>query len=617
MGLIDSRGVSSEGTETEHVMYVVAQLVGGRILRQDWYDLADHAAAQARFEELAAADLRTPVLDNDAVRAMVRLLWLGRYDFARSGGMFSPDVEYTDRRGVIALPTFTGVDGLFAVYTSVFEVYDELTGEPMAVRGERLALWAMRMSTEGGSESVARMLVGLDGEGRIDAMVGFDADDLAGAVHELDSRYLEGEGTDHAWMIRPSMEFWRSYNARDWDGARRVVADEVELVDLRLASAGTSIQTADEFVTYAQGMIELVPDLVAFEAEYLAMGRTWWLTRQVAYGTSTEGAEIERPSLILARSRDGRFTHTETFEPEQIAEALARLEELESAEPPVSTTALSNRATKNQEVYNSAFAVLDWDAMAASYADDIVSDDRRTGVSSGVMAGREDLLELVRGLVDVGFTAVTTVPIAIRGEALALVRRTWHQAAGFDLPVLAVIEVDADDQLTRNVMFDAEDLLGAVAELERRYLAGEGAVHADVLDPASFDCYNRRDWDGFLANVADDFDMVDHRPASAGTSIRSAAQFREWAEGMVALVPDFFVIEQEHLRIGRRWVLSRQYTHGTSTAGAEIESPLLALSDGPRCTHSEIFLPEQLAEALARFEELEAAEPAGPTSSLD
>jgi hypothetical protein len=42
-----------------------------------------------------------------------------------------------------------------------------------------------------------------------------------------------------------------------------------------------------------------------------------------------------------------------------------------------------------------------------------------------------------------------------------------------------------------------------------------------------------------------------------------------------------------------------------TVTGAEIESPLPALSDGPRCTHSEIFLPEQLAAALARFEELE------------
>ena len=139
----------------------------------------------------------------------------------------------------------------------------------------------------------------------------------------------------------------------------------------------------------------------------------------------------------------------------------------------MSATALSNRATRAQDAYNAAFAARDWDAMAASYTSEIVNDDRRTGVSSGVTVGHEQILELVRGLVEVGFTTVTTVPIAVRGERLALLRRTWHQADGFDLPLLAVGEVDADGRTTANVMFDAEDMAAAVAELERRYLAGE------------------------------------------------------------------------------------------------------------------------------------------------
>ena len=62
------------------------------------------------------------------------------------------------------------------------------------------------------------------------------------------------------------------------------------------------------------------------------MGRVWALSRQVAHGTSTEGVVVEPPSLIVADSRDGRFTHTETFAPEQLAEAITRFEELEAAE---------------------------------------------------------------------------------------------------------------------------------------------------------------------------------------------------------------------------------------------------------------------------------------------
>lgn len=128
--------------------------------------------------------------------------------------------------------------------------------------------------------------------------------------------------------------------------------------------------------------------------------------------------------------------------------------------------------TRGQDAYSEAFAARDWEAMASSYADDVVNDDRRTGVSSGVTIGREELLNLVRGLVDVGFATVTAVPIAIRGEGLAIVRRTWHQTDGFDLPLLAVVEYDADGRMTANVIFDADDEVGASEELERRHLAG-------------------------------------------------------------------------------------------------------------------------------------------------
>ena len=136
--------------------------------------------------------------------------------------------------------------------------------------------------------------------------------------------------------------------------------------------------------------------------------------------------------------------------------------------------------------------------MTASYAADVVNDDRRTGVSSGVTVGRAELLALVRGLADVGFATVTTVPITIRGERVALVRRTWYQADGFDLPLLAVVEYDADGQLTANVMFDADNEVGATEELERRNVAGNddgsSELFAGRADPA---------WDR-------DRDLVDH-----------------------------------------------------------------------------------------------------------
>jgi hypothetical protein len=133
-------------------------------------------------------------------------------------------------------------------------------------------------------------------------------------------------------MVRPSMEFWRSYNARDWDGVRRRLTDTLRTVDHRLASAGSMLQSVDQFLTYTREMVTLVPDVTAFDAEYLAIGRVWTLSRHTALGTSTQGAEVEFAALMLTDTRDGRFTHSEIFAPEQLAEALARFDELEATE---------------------------------------------------------------------------------------------------------------------------------------------------------------------------------------------------------------------------------------------------------------------------------------------
>ncbi len=53
-------------------------------------------------------------------------------------------------------------------------------------------------------------------------------------------------------------------------------------------------------------------------------------SRQVARGTSNEGADVEFETLMVSDMIDGRITRTETFAPEQLTAALARFEELEA-----------------------------------------------------------------------------------------------------------------------------------------------------------------------------------------------------------------------------------------------------------------------------------------------
>ena len=196
----------------------------------------------------------------------------------------------------------------------------------------------------------------------------------------------------------------------------------------------------------------------------------------------------------MAELVDGVFTASEVYLPEQLTEALVRFQELEAEELALSpdapatsgvgpTVELTNAAVRKMEELAAVFAALDWARAAKLYPDDPVAEDRRTGVNSGSTSGPAQMIEFLRSLADVGFTTVDHVPVAIRGERLALLRRTWRRPDGFVLPVLVVVELDADGLFATNVMFDPDDLASALDELDRRYLVGAGAEHEQLLRP--------------------------------------------------------------------------------------------------------------------------------------
>jgi hypothetical protein len=174
------------------------------------------------------------------------------------------------------------------------------------------------------------VVVVLDADGLYAANVMFDPDDLASALDELDRRYLAGDGAEHERFVRTLTEFWRCYNGRDRDGMRAYLADDFHLVDHRPASAGTSLASADEFLDYMQGMIELASDMFAFQTSFLAFGKRWCFYRESMNGTSTDGAGIRLEFVSAAKLVDGVFTASEVYLPEQLAEARARFEELEA-----------------------------------------------------------------------------------------------------------------------------------------------------------------------------------------------------------------------------------------------------------------------------------------------
>ena len=227
--------------------------------------------------------------------------------------------------------------------------------------------------------------------------------------------------------------------------------------------------------------------------------------------------------LLVGEVDDGgRLRRVANFDPDDRAAASALLH-LWAAEHGVVEDAPTNALTRTIATFPAFFAAGDFDGMAEVYGDPgMIVDDRRAGVSAGVVTGRDEVMgRLVQGLSDVGFRTVTSVPIAVRGDGLALFHRVWSDADGLDLPMLVLLEAAPSGRVGYQIMWSVEDFATAIAELDRRAaepVPGNGLMERSTI---RFDALDRGDRDAALATYAPDFVREDRRRGvSFGTSNR-------------------------------------------------------------------------------------------------
>ena len=108
----------------------------------DYFEPEQHEAARARFEELGA-ETRTPYVDNAVVRLLARGTWLRRFvpDHDAFAGL-AEDLVVVDNRSGVSLPDLHGADELVQASREQEELFGPIEIEPVAVRGDRLALRA-------------------------------------------------------------------------------------------------------------------------------------------------------------------------------------------------------------------------------------------------------------------------------------------------------------------------------------------------------------------------------------------------------------------------------------------------------------------------------------------
>ena len=160
----------------------------------------------------------------------------------------------------------------------------------------------------------------------------------------------------------------------------------------------------------------------------------------------------------------------------------------------------------------------DWDRLRDMLSDDFVRLDGRSGVSSPTANGPEDFIASYAAWFDVGFDQFTIEPLAVRGDRLALGRFVFRADDGREVVFLSVSELNEAGRMCRAMHFDEDALTDAVAELDERYLAGEGAPHARLLvvAGAAAAAGEADDFDALRALLSPDFVVTDHRPLGFG-----------------------------------------------------------------------------------------------------
>jgi class 3 adenylate cyclase/ketosteroid isomerase-like protein len=594
----------------------------GRVTHIETFAVENRNDAVARTNELIAATEATFVVPpNLASRAKHRYAAaLTSRDLEMLATLLADDVVFDEtRRNTGSTAPWRGkadVVGNSEPVRALRSIHFATT--VLATRGDRLALGrdAIVMVDGLGGEAVIEAVgvVEVDDESRILNHVAFEVEDVDAAFAELDRRWLEGEGSPYAAMIATTHQALTTTNAGDVEGFAAILADDLVVQDHRTLGWGeVDKETFVETLRYTmEGDVR----------------RNEWLTVDAIgpYGScsvcrgrgTTDEVEVEFLFRLVTTVDGGLVTRFEMFDIADRDAALARFHELGGRTEERPSLVPPNLASRTTRAYSAALTARDWTSTAAWLADDAFFDDtRRPGGNHHPLEGKAAVLAGLRLLDEVQDFRWVSQRLATRGQYLVLERFdfTIVDALGgrSDVPMLIVTQVDAGGCIVARTSLAADDVDGAYAELDRRWLAAEGAPFAAVVEPRwrAIRAANTIDRDEVAAGHADDLVVVDHRPLGIGRPEKgeyvdfvitgTELAHRQFRVAAIEAVAAHGACE---LLIGT----------GVDEHGAEVEWAMYLVStmaDG-LVTRTEIFDLADRDAAVARFEELGRTDDGAP-----
>ena len=580
-------GTSQQGFDTEQQGIGVLTVQGDLINHFELFDDVDLEAALATFDELS----RPPRLDNAASRVLQRFhANFEAQNWAAMAEMIADEHYGDDRRRVIGAGIRRGRDSQIEDLQGMSVESWTLTPDVIAIRGERLLLYHGRVSGYGEQTEALQwellVIVETNADERITAWLVFDPDDIAAAFEELDTRYAAGEAAEFAQTWSVIAEVYAAFNRRELPATPPTwtYIDHRSLISTKARDLGTYIDSA----------WEATPDLSIYVEAVHRLDGNGAVVTHTASGTTAEGFGVEWRMIHIYTVDGTLINRCEMFDEQDLDAALARFDELHP-----SGLRLENAATRVYRRYHAHFAAREWDALMSLLSEKHRIDDRRRVANEGVRRGPDAEIRSLRTIADLG-VIITAACIATRGDRLALYRNRGATGEEFQLEVLRIVEIDADEQIVARVVFDHDDLDAAFAELDARYLAGEAAPHARTwrVITQAYGGMTR----GELPPTTADLVNIDHRHVTPMEPDDGIAYFRaawDLAKGFR------LYIEAVH-RLNDLGAVFTRSADATSNAGFEAEWRAidLVMVDGDLINRGEVFDESDLDAALARFDEL-------------
>ena len=467
--------------------------------------------------------------------------------------------------------------------------------ETLATLGERHALTRCRWQTAGGRHFVEWLRVArVDSQGRLVRFEQFNADDLNEALARLTEMYAEDE-------LPPERQaFWREVDLQIRRGAP-VWSEDAVVSDHRQVGLGTlhgreAIRSAAKALGDAAGEISFKIDDVLGFSDRTALAE--WVAR----GVTDAGGPFELPILWLFQyDDDGRIRQADWYSPEQADEALARFDEITAAPPSLRRIRpnLVSRAVERGPLDETHIA--QW---GERLADNVVSVDHRLQVT----LDRDGVIDSWRAMATGDGPTMEVTLWATLGERHGLGRCEWQTSRGrHTVEFLAVARADQNGRVVRLEQFESSDLPAALARLIEMHADDELAPerHDARYQMAKSFRERRMYWSG------DDAVVVDHRPASLGT-LEGLPAIRNAASAMRELSKDLRWNLADIIGATETTLMAEVISEGEAADhGGRFEMRMFTVnvfSDGGLLSRTEWYSLDQRDEALARFDELTAAQ---------